>query len=55
MMMKKSISFSLVLVTLIIFFVSDFASSQAIKPKARTTPSGGPTIDQAQKEEEDTQ
>ncbi len=52
MMMKKSIFFSLVLVTLMIFFVSDFASAQVIKPKARTTPSGGPTIDQAQQEDE---
>jgi len=50
--MKKSIFFSLVLVTLMIFFVSDFASAQVIKPKARTTPSGGPTIDQAQQEDE---
>jgi curli biogenesis system outer membrane secretion channel CsgG len=52
MMMKKSILFSLVLVTLMIFFVSDFASAQVIKPKARSTPSGGPTIDQAQQEDE---
>lgn len=51
-MVKKSIFFSLVLVTLMIFFVSDFASSQVIKPKARTTPSGGPTVDQAQQEDE---
>ncbi|NWG03016.1 MAG: SH3 domain-containing protein [Syntrophaceae bacterium] len=50
--MKKSTIFSLALVTLMIFFVSDFASAQVIKPKARTTPSGGPTIDQAQQEDE---
>jgi curli biogenesis system outer membrane secretion channel CsgG len=50
--MKKSTFYSLILVTLMIVFVLDFASAQVIKPKAKGTSSGGPTIDQAQKEDE---
>jgi curli biogenesis system outer membrane secretion channel CsgG len=38
-------------ITLIIFLSFNFAQAQLIPPKARGTPSSGPTIDQAQKEE----
>jgi curli biogenesis system outer membrane secretion channel CsgG len=42
----------LILGTLFAFSIFDFAEAQVIKPKARSTPSGGPTIDQAQREDE---
>ncbi len=48
--MKKSILFWATLVILAMF-LSDASMAQLIKPKARGTPSQGPTIDQAQKED----
>lgn len=50
--MKKSLLGPFILINLMILFVLNFAMAQVIKPKARTTPSGGPTIDQAQQEDE---
>lgn len=49
--MRKYFSF-LLTVTLFIFSTSNFGEAQIVKPKAKGTPSRGPTIDQAQKEED---
>jgi curli biogenesis system outer membrane secretion channel CsgG len=49
--MRKSNILFLFLVMLIVFLMFDFAKAQIIPPKARGTPSEGPTIEQAQKEE----
>ena len=49
--MNKSTILSLILIPLIILLESNFATAQVIAPKARGTPSEGPTIDQAQQED----
>jgi hypothetical protein len=49
--MKKSSLFLLAIVAPIILLISTDAVAQAISPKARGTSSGGPTIDEAQKED----
>lgn len=49
--MKTSNLLFLKVVGLIVFLSFNFAQAQLIPPKARGTPSGGPTIDQAQKED----
>lgn len=49
--MKKKYMFLLTTITMIMFLMVDLASTQVVRPKARGTPSQGPTIDQAQKED----
>ncbi|MEW6374260.1 MAG: CsgG/HfaB family protein [Thermodesulfobacteriota bacterium] len=49
--MRTSNILFLILITLVIFLTFDFGAAQVIPPKARGTPSEGPTIEQAQKEE----
>lgn len=49
--MRTSNILFLFLVMLIVFLMFDFAKAQIIPPKARGTPSEGPTVEQAQKEE----
>lgn len=49
--MKKPNILFLTLITLTILLTFNFATAQLIPPKARGTPSEGPTIDQAQKED----
>jgi curli biogenesis system outer membrane secretion channel CsgG len=48
--MRKSILFILTL-EILILLLFNFATAQVIKPKARGTPSSGPAIDEAQKED----
>ena len=49
-MRKSNILFG-VFIAGILLLIFNFAVAQVIPPKARGTPSGGPTIDQAQKED----
>jgi len=49
--MRTSNLLFLKVVVLIVFLTFSFAQAQLIPPKARGTPSAGPTIDQAQKED----
>jgi len=49
--MKRSNILFLTFVTLTVLVTLNFSTAQVIPPKARGTPSGGPTIDQAQRED----
>jgi curli biogenesis system outer membrane secretion channel CsgG len=49
--MRRSIFFYSILVGAVVILVTDISLAQIIKPKARGTPTSGPTIDEAQKED----
>jgi len=49
--MRKIMVVFLTFLTLTIFFMCNPSSAQVIRPKARATPSQGPTIEEAQKED----
>lgn len=49
--MKKPNLLSLISAIFFIFLSVDFSTAQLIKPKARATPSQGPTLEEAQKED----
>jgi len=50
-MFKRLAIFYLIFFTFTVFLMVNVVMAQVIPPKARGTPSGGPTIDQAQQED----